>query len=140
MRDLNITTLRSLKRFLEDLVLNQRLQGLEWATFLEDISMGNKLTTMVAQRNYLHKLQRINETTPEIKKLASTIMGLPGQRSRYWEKLIMEQRIRNKNREISEQRRRWMIASSKTEKLIPSSKVEEYRGIKRKECNNVWVQ
>ena len=59
MRDLNRTTLRSLKRFLEDLVLNQRLQGLEWANFLEDISMGNKLTTMIAQRNYLYKLQRI---------------------------------------------------------------------------------
>ena len=52
----------------------------------------------------------------------------------------MEQRIRNKNRQIGEQRRLWMIASSKIERLIPSSKLQEYRGIKKKECNNFWVQ
>ena len=93
---------------------------------------------MVAQRNYLYQLQRLNKTTLEIMRLASTIMGLPGQRSRHWEKLILEQRIKNKNCEISEQRRRWVVTSIKAERMIPETSRRITEESRRRKATIFW--
>ena len=58
-------------------------------------------------------------STPEIRKLARLItMKGRGERSKRWEKLILQERISVKSRELKELRRKWLESSQKAEKIF----------------------
>ena len=55
---------------------------------LQDVSLGNKVTMLVAQRDFLNDLIKMNKATPEVTKLARDVMRNK-QRSSLWKKKIM---------------------------------------------------
>ena len=110
---------------------------MEMRNLLKDVSLGNKVTTLVAQRDFLNRLIKMKEATPEIVKLASDVMR-NSERSRLWERRIMNQRRFLKDSEIVEIRKQWQMASRLVESRLPAHKVTEYRWIKRSELNYLW--
>ena len=110
---------------------------LEMQNFLRDVSLGNKVTTLTTQRDFLSKLIVTNRVTPEIRNLAKSVMQSEG-RSQVWERRILKQRKFLKEMEIVDTRRQWNEASRFVESKLPAHKVVEYRQIKRSELNLVW--
>ena len=97
---------------------------MEMRNLLKDVSLGNKVTTLVAQRDFLNRLIKMKEATPEIVKLASDVMR-NSERSRLWERRIMNQRRFLKDCEIVEIRKQWQMASRLVESRLPAHKVNE---------------
>ena len=106
MRDISSKTLGSLEALLQTVGTYQRLSRGEWATFLGDLSWGIKLSTMQAQLHFLQQGMKKDITTPEIQWLAR-LVDCKGkeERSKAWEKKIMQHRISLKRKEIKTQRR-----------------------------------
>ena len=125
MRSISYLTLNRLTRFFLSLRNQERELLVEMRNLLKDVSLGNKVTTLVAQRDFLNRLIKMKEATPEIVKLASDVMR-NSERSRLWERRIMNQRRFLKENENVETRKQWQMASRLVESRLPAHKVTEY--------------
>ena len=106
---------------------------------LRDVGLGIKLTASISQRNFMERLQRIRRVTPGIRKLAETVVpGGTRSRLRYWERQILKERLRIKEREINVVRSSWKKQTQFVEKKMGGLCLRRYRDIKKRELNIVW--
>ena len=127
MRKLTGITLFRMGQFWDGLrYSNPELHGMELRNFLRDVSQGVRVIVITNQRNFLNNLTKIGGSTSEITKLARDIMMLSEhQRSKVWERRILQQRLRCKESELWRAREDWTRISKENESLIPKQLVPE---------------
>ena len=99
-------TIESLKVFFTE---NQ--PGIRFRECIQDIKNGIKSTKLVAQRDFLNKLQRRKFVTREIRTTALKILGpnsrASDKRIRKEERKLLQTRIGEKEKEVRTARKNW---------------------------------
>ena len=106
-----------------------------------DVKEGIKYTKLVSQRNYLEKLVKMGEATPEVISLAKrrySTENVNTKRYKNEEKRIMAFRIREKNQNMYKKKKEWTEKSRECEAVFPRAGKIMYRALKRAELNRVW--
>ena len=121
-------------------LINDYNPGLGFEEFARDVKEGIKFTKLVSQRNYLEKLVKRGEATPEVISLARRRYSTENHNKRYKaeEKRIMMFRIREKNTNLHKKKKEWTERSKACEAVFPRDGKLKYRDLKRAELNRVW--
>ena len=113
-------------------LINDYNPGLGFEEFARDVKEGIKFTKLVSQRNYLEKLVKRGEATPEVISLARRRYSTENHNKRYKaeEKRIMMFRIREKNTNLHKKKKEWTERSKACEAVFPRDGKEKYRALK----------
>ena len=122
-------------------IINDYNPDMGFEEFARDVKEGIKFTKLVSQRNYLEKLVKRGEATPEVISLARRRYSTEVQNNKRYkaeEKRIMMFRIREKNQNLYKKKKEWTEKSKVCEAAFQRDGKLKYRDLKRAELNRVW--